>query len=218
MCTNIALGKTNGAITLAKRLGVDPEALRYGDDFGPGSVVSIVVGTDDGPALREAKWWLYLKQTDHGLKPDNRYFSVNTNHEKLPAKPEFSSARCVVPATAFVESQDGKRPHLLKRADGGAIAWGGLWKRWYDKATGEEIYSASIITLAGHPALENIHRKSVPLWLPEDELDAWLDPSLKDTSVFRHLLEPHLCADLRATPIDKARSKVPIGEAFRICA
>ena len=82
--------------------------------------------------------------------------------------------------------------------------------------TGEIIYSASIITLKGHKALENIHRKSTPLWLPDDAINDWLDDGITDTAVFDELLEPALRTPLRATPIDKTMSKKPVGDPFDI--
>ncbi len=121
-----------------------------------------------------------------------------------------------MPATAFVESQDGKNPHLLEPADGSAIAFGGLYKEWADKVTGEVMYSASIITLKGLPALKDIHRKSVPLWLPDDAFEQWLDSDVTDTAVFDELLLPALRTPLKATPIDKTMSKIPVGPPVEI--
>jgi putative SOS response-associated peptidase YedK len=220
MCTNFALIKTDGTAELASRLLVDAAAFRYHNDFRPGSTISIVTsgvaGETQQRQVLSATWWLYLKQTDAGLKPHRDYFSVNTNYRKLPNKPEYRTSRCIVPASAFVESQAGKRPHLLTPSGGSGIAFGGLYKEWTDRTTGEIVWSASIITLPGHPALENIHRKSTPLWLPADAYDSWLSPHVTDTSVFDELLKPALQTDLVATPIDKAGSKQPIAESFTI--
>lgn len=220
MCTNFVLIKTDGTAELATRLLVDDAAFRYRNDFRPGSTISIVTGGAAGETEQRrvltATWWLYLKQTDAGLKPHRDYFSVNTNYRKLPKKPEYRTSRCIVPASAFVESQDGKCPHLLAPSDGRGIAFGGLYKEWTDRTTGEIVWSASIITLPGHPALENIHRKSTPLWLPAAAYDSWLSPYVTDTSVFDELLEPALQTNLIATPIDRAGSKQPIAESFTI--
>ncbi len=216
MCTNFAHIRNDSSRALAAWLDVSTQGLIYSRDFRPGSTISIVTGGSGYRGVKAATWWLYLQQTNQGLKPHRDYFSVNTNYRKLPEKPEFRTHRCIIPATAFVESQDGKRPHLLEPADGSAIAFGGLWKEWTDRATGEIVYSASIITLPGHPALENIHRKSMPLWLPRDRHDQWLDPEMTDTGQLYDLLSPTLQADLKATPIDRAGSKVPIGQSFTI--
>ena len=212
MCTNFVLIKKEGATALARKLGVDSTRLIYNENIRPGSLIGIIRQTNDGRVITPATWWLFLKQTDQGLRPHPDYFSVNTNYAKLPKRPEYKRTRCIIPATAFVESQDGKRPHLLEPADGSAIAFGGLYKEWTDKVTGEIMYSASIITLKGHKALQRIHRKSVPLWLPENACDDWLDPAVTDTSCFDALLEPALRTDLTATPIDKVMSRYPVGE------
>jgi len=216
MCTNFALIKTDGTVELGTRLLVDASDFIYSSDFRPGSKISIITGGRGQRQVLPAIWWLYLQQTDRGLKPHRDYFSVNTNYQKLSKKTEYRKSRCIIPATSFVESQDGKCPHLLEPKNGSAIAFGGLFKEWTDKTTGEIVYSASIITLPGHPALENIHRKSTPLWLPGEAYDRWLSSEITDTTQFEELLAPTLQADLIATPINKARSRQPTAVPFTI--
>lgn len=216
MCTNYVLVKKSGSAELADRLSVDPNELIYGLNFKPGSLISIITGSGDGHVVRPATWWLYLQQTEKGLKPHRDYFSVNTRYDKVGKKLEYRHRRCIVPATAFVESQDGKHPHLLEPADGRGIAFGGIYKEWTDKVTGEVVHSASIITLPGIKPLENIHRKSVPMWLPDDAYETWLSPEVTDAEELNYLLEPALRCDLKATPIDKTFRKVPIGMPFVI--
>lgn len=216
MCVEYSHTKIKGTQLFTKRLGLDVDAFRFGPSFGPGSTISIVTGGQDDNMVRDAIWWLYLEQTDSGLKPHKKYFSVNTRYDKLEKKPEYKTHRCIVPASAIVESQDGKNPHLLEPADGSVMALGGLWKEWVDKVSGEVVNSASVITVPGHPALEDIHRKSMPLWLPEDAFDQWLDPGMTDIRVFGDLLQADFQEDLKATPIDRARQKNPIGKPFII--
>jgi putative SOS response-associated peptidase YedK len=217
MCTNVQLLKTRQVEDWAIRHGLRPEDFRYSPDFRPGSVISIVTGVPQAePILRDAIWWLYLKQTEQGVKPHPDYFSVNTNHAKLGSKPEYKTQRCIVPVSAFAESQDGKNPHLLTPDDGEVMCLGGLYKHWIDKATGEEVFSASIITLPGHPALADIHKKSIPLWLREEDLALWLDPFMHNTEVFNDWLKPRITRPLTAQPIERISSKNPIGESHRI--
>ncbi len=216
MCTNFALIKTDGTTELGTRLLVDDSDFIYSTDFRPGSRISIITGEQGQRQVLPATWWLYLQQTEAGLKPHRDYFSVNTNYRKLPQKTEYRTSRCIIPATAFVESQDGKHPHLLEPKNGNAITFGGLFKQWTDRTTGEIVYSASIITLPGHPALANIHRKSTPLWLPDEAYDPWLSANITDTTQFEALLTPTLQTDLIATPINKAGSKQPIAAPFTI--
>lgn len=216
MCTNFALIKQNSTLILAERLKVNHDLFIFGNNMAPGSRVSVVRSKAGEREVLPATWWLYLQQTEQGLRPHKDYFSVNTNYAKLPSKAEYRKTRCVIPATAFVESQGGKAPHLLEPADGSAIAFGGLYKEWHDKVTGEIIYSASIITLKGHKALEKIHRKSTPLMLADDVIDDWLDDRITDTKIFNDLLQPSIPTALKATPIDKTFSKKAIGDSFNI--
>jgi putative SOS response-associated peptidase YedK len=216
MCTNYVLTGKKGLPDFARALDINEGDLIMGSHFGPGAKISIVTATTGVATVVPAIWWLYLQQTAAGLKPHKDYFSVNTNYRKLPQKTEFRSNRCIVPASAIIESQDGKRPHLLEPADDSIFAFGGLWKEWTDKVTGEVVRSASIITLPGHPALANIHRKSIPLWLPMQRLDAWLDPKQTNTHVFDDLLQPAIRTPLKATPIDRVGTKNPIGDSFVI--
>ena len=216
MCTNFVFINTGGVADFASRLQVDPEAFAYNPDVRPGAKISVITGGGEERQVRSAIWWLYLQQTELGLKPHPDYFSVNSNYKKLDTRPEYRRSRCIIPATAFVESQDGKRPHLLEPDDGRVIAFGGLYKEWTDKATGEVVTSASIITLPGNPALENIHRKSTPLWLPDAAYEQWLDPNQRDTDCFNALLKPTLQTSLRATHIDKVTSKQQVGDTFLV--
>lgn len=215
MCTNFVLIKRSGTAALANKLGVSDSAFIENPNAKPGSLISIVVDKD-GHQVLSSIWWLYLERGANGFKPNSRFFSVNTNYAKLTQKREYRESRCIVPVTAFVESQGGKSPHLIEPADGSAMAFGGLFKQWQDSKTGEMVFSASIITLPGHPKLEGIHRKSMPLWLPDDALNDWLDSSQTNTRKFSELLLPKIQKPLLVTPINKTFSKQAIGSSFEI--
>lgn len=223
MCGRYALKKTPGLVALADTLQVSIDEFRFEDDCRPAAPISIIIEREGKRSVQDAVWHLYLEQTtDKGLKPHKKYFSINTRYDKLPKKPEYKSCRCIIPATAFVESKESEAPYLLSTADGRAIAFGGLFKTWVDKITGEIVHSASMITLPGHPnpLMDKIHDKAFPLWLPYDAsvLNRWLNPEVKDTSEFEPLLTARLYADLLATPIDKASKKNPVGQPITIPA
>jgi len=124
MCVNFVVNNLVGTITLVTQLGVDSSHLIFSNNHKAGSRISIVTGAAGQRQLPAAIWWLYLQQTPQGLAPHKEYFSVNTNHAKLPQKHEYKVARCIVPASGFVESQDGKRTgvfsvdHHLARPSG----------------------------------------------------------------------------------------------------
>lgn len=220
MCGRFNVIQSPAVLALMNDLGINADGLRFNPDCAPCTPISIITGGPQSPQLRDAIWHLYLEATDTGFKPHGRYWSINTNWQQLPNKREFKTSRCLIPATSFIESQGGKRPHQLL-FDGEAFCFGGLYKSWTHSRTGETVISASIITLAGHPKLENIHKKSLPLIFNQHQVAAmqqWLDPQEHNTEALQPYLVSQLRLPLTAQPVDKSSTKKPIGEAFTIAA
>lgn len=184
--------------------------------------VSIVRQVGQQRQLDEATWWLLLEPSEHGFKP-SKYTSFNTRYDKLNVPRSagfqpFRSTRCIIPAKGFGESEFvNKKPlhyHDFEALEGEAIAFGGLYREWLNKQTGEVQLSCSIITLPPHPKLANYHSKSMPLILPHD-LDlweAWLDPNFQNIDAFQYLLTPNLPQSLWVQKIDKPSLYNPMAE------
>ena len=190
--------------------------------------VAIIRERDGQRQLQAATWWLLLEPTETGFKP-SKYTSFNTRYDKLNVPRSasfvpFRQTRCVIPAKGFGESEFvNKKPlhyHDFEALDGEAIAFGGLYRDWVHRDTGEVATSCSIITLPPHPKLTPYHAKSMPLILPQDPalLDAWLNPNYHNTEAFEFLLRPHLPQGLRVQQIDKPSSFNPVADAQRINA
>lgn len=208
---------------LMRIVGADAAQLRFAPDVAPGATISIVTGPGDDRRVQDAIWWLLLDR--QSLKPDYRYASFNTRADKLDVKRSagyrpFRESRCLIPASAFIEGLGDKRTYHRIELDNRAIAFGGLFKEWVDRDTGERALSASIITLAPPPQWADIHPKSMPLLLPHqsDVLDAWLDPDNRDVAQFDWLLRPAIRVPQILTPIGRPSRWDPQGEAFRIPA
>ncbi|NND83895.1 MAG: SOS response-associated peptidase [Acidimicrobiia bacterium] len=121
-------------------------------------------------------------------------FHINARSETVHEKPAFRDAlryrRCLIPADGFYEwtvEDDGKQPHYIER-DGGRFAFAGLWSRWTDPETQEELRTCTIVTTAAAPAIADIHDR-MPLHLPEDVWDDWLDREETDPAHARAILE-----------------------------
>src|SRR6266849_2041745 len=86
--------------------------------------------------------------------------------------------RCIIPASGFYEwtgEKGDKQPHLFTAADGSPIlAFAGLWDRWRDPASGEEVLSCTIIVSKASQWMMPFHDR-MPVLLVAKDFDAWLD-------------------------------------------
>ncbi|PKF49100.1 SOS response-associated peptidase family protein [Enterovibrio nigricans] len=203
---------------LLQELGIDlgPLPLRVCEDIAPSQLVCIVIKEDGQNVLRDAIWWLLLEQVEAGFKPLSKYASFNTRSDKLKVPRSagyvpFRQSRCIIPASGFVETEQGHAFTLEPIDD--AIAFGGLYKAWRHTLTGEVVHSCSIVTLPPHPRIALYHSKSIPLMLPDEAFirEMWLDGNLTSTDALTPLLTPLLPFDVRVTPIKRASEREPIG-------
>jgi putative SOS response-associated peptidase YedK len=222
MCGRFNIVDDRAVQVLCERLGIDTARwpIRFSDDVAPASRISMVREGMEGRRVDDAIWWLLLESTETGWKPNYRYATFNTRHDKLHKKGSvgyrsFIESRCIIPASGFVEGLEGtKTYHQLNGIDE-AIAFGGLYRSWLDERTGEITYSASIITLPPHPKLVGIHQKAFPMMIDigdQDTVDRWLDPRFDRTEAFETLLVPRLVTGLEAVPIDRPSRRNPKGD------
>lgn len=185
-----------------------PRHFRFATDISPASPISIVRQTDHGLEIADAIWWLML---DPATGKPTKYTSFNSRSDKLNtprslAYQPYRQTRCIIPASAFIEGLgDGKTYHKIE-LQGQAIAFGGLYREWLNKETGEIVIGASIITLGPLPEWKDIHPDSMPLMLPIDQPDvlrAWLNPEVSDVQRFEPLLVPQIRVPQLVTPIDR---------------
>lgn len=225
MCGRLNVTDNPLVIGLLEELGIPlwPNALRTGRFIRATNTVSVVLEHNGQRRLQDAIWWLLLEPTDSGFKP-SQYTSFNTRSDKLNTKGSagfmaYRQKRCIIPASGFGETEviDGKSVYHDFIGEK-AIAFGGLYRTWLNKETGELTYSCSIITLPPHPKLLPYHSKAMPLMLPPEQLDLWLSPTQQDVSVFDDLLKPVLRQQLTGFQIDKPSHFQQIGREFVLSA
>ncbi len=118
-----------------------------------------------------------------------------------------------------------KQPYFVTPADGSVMAMAGLYEFWRDATLPPDHPQAwwatcTVITteaettpLAGAAggegprSLADIHPR-MPLALPADRWDAWLDPARTDVDELRSLLAPPPAGGVRAYPVGTAVSNV----------
>ncbi len=202
--------------------------LRNNPGSGPAASIDMIMEDEQGRRIQSAIWWLLLESNRQGGFKPSRYTSFNTRSDKLDEKRSagfqpFRKARCIVPATYFIEGDGPKGTRRYHRVEpaGSAFALGGLYRTWLDRETGELSYSCSVITLLPHSdeRWRQVHSKSTPLMLPigdTDLLAKWLDPHFDRVEEFKSLLEPRFPTPLTCVPVQRPGDQKEIGEAFEI--
>ena len=157
-------------------------------------------------SLRALRWGLvpsWSKDASGGAR------MVNARVESLLDKPSFARAalarRCLVPVDAWYEWQspaghgDGgkgagrKQPFAVGSADGSPLSLAGVYEFWKDASKPAEdpsrwLVSFAVVTTAAEPGLDRLHER-MPLVVPRELRDAWLDPSLDAAEDVRALID-----------------------------
>jgi putative SOS response-associated peptidase YedK len=130
-----------------------------------------------------------LSTMSWGLIPpwssDSRTIHINARAETIASKPAFRVAlarhRCLVPADGFYEwepKERGGTAHWIYRADGYPMTFAAIWSARNDVSEGWQ-RSFSIVTTSAEGTIASLHDR-MPVMLPDDWWDAWLDPSIED--------------------------------------
>jgi putative SOS response-associated peptidase YedK len=178
---------------------------------------------DTGPAerqLRVVRWGLvpyWAKDPAIGSRMINA--RAETVSEKPAYRRAFSKRRCLLPADGFYEWQqvveDGKKrkqPYFIHRADGGPLAFAGLYELWHDKSRPEDeddawLWTATIITTTATDEVGQIHDR-MPMVIDPASWQDWLDPDNNDAAGVRELLVPAVAGRLTSYPVTTAVNNV----------
>ena len=149
-------------------------------------------------SLEIASWGLiapWSKTKAEALK--NQSAAINARSETVHEKPTFKNAfrrsRCLVPASGYYEwaTELGKykprQPVYISRDDGKMLAFAGIHDQWVSPQ-GEIRDSVAIITREAVGDLATVHSR-MPMFLPKDRWEAWMDPNLQDVNKVRALFE-----------------------------
>ena len=172
-----------------------PRALGPNYNVAPTTTVMTVVKRhehdhpDDDPALRirAMRWGLvpgWAKEVGKGPLLFNA--RAETAAEKSSFRSSVRSRRCLVPMDGWYEWRKGpldskgkptKIPYYMSPQDGTRLFMAGLWSVWHDKSdeTAPPLLSCSILTTDAVGQLQEVHDR-MPLIMPFDNWDAWLDP------------------------------------------
>jgi putative SOS response-associated peptidase YedK len=202
MCGRYTLATPVGR--LAEEFGFDTSSTEFRTSYNvaPTQQVPAVLAEGGTRRLEMLRWGLVPSWADD---PGIGARMINARSETAPEKPSFRSAfrrrRCLIPADGFYEwkRENGSKQPYYFRIDGGRpFAFAGLWESWNKDG---EIRSCTILTTTANDLVEEIHER-MPVILPRDRYDAWLDPEAEGEALAA-LLGPYPGDDLEAYPVSR---------------
>ncbi|MDE1153402.1 MAG: SOS response-associated peptidase [Micavibrio sp.] len=166
--------KQTGALAELKRiLGLDGGFDVETDIIAPGMLAPVI----RGGAIATLRWGFVpgWSREDIGTK------IINARSESCAEKPSFRQAfmrqRCAIPANGFFEwdrSVKPSQPYDIHFENDAPFAFGGLWDRWQNPATGEAVESFAIVTRAATPEIAGVHDRMPVILRTRGALNRWL--------------------------------------------
>lgn len=182
----------------------------------PIPIVRLDRNRDQGAARRFAlvRWGLIPSWVKD---PRDFPLIINARDDAILTKASFRGAvrhrRCLVIADGFYEwrktplkTRAPKQPFLIRRVDGGPMAFAGLWESWLG-ADGSEIDTACIVTIGANGLLAAIHDR-MPAILDPKDFGAWLDERETAPDEAMRLIKPAPDGALEMIEVGPAVGKV----------
>lgn len=187
---------------LEKRFGVDVPAF-YQPHFNAAPTQLLPVVTAGSAGLSNFFWGTSPEWSKNKMLGEK---IINTRGEDLDEKPALKRSlmktRCLIPADGFYAwKKVGKKtniPYRFTFPAGDLFGIGGLWEEFEDTEGNQVQTFAMITTLAGQTISSVCER--MPLILPGEAEDVWLDTSATEEQIFS-LLKDHSTGSLIFYPV-----------------
>jgi len=185
-------------VAIAKAFMIDHfDVADYKQSFNVSPSQNIVIVKDDGRRhLVQCRWGFippWLKDSSPNAMINAR---AETVAEKSAFRDAFRRSRCLVIADGFYEwKRDGKarRPVYVRLKSCEPFGMAGIYSLWHSP-DGEDICTCAIITTDANELLRPVHDR-MPVIIPKELEDIWLNPRMADNELVMSILTP-FSADL----------------------
>lgn len=167
---------------------------------------SVIVVGDDGKRYMKEMRWGFIRS--FGPDPAATTNLINARPETVAEKPSFREAlkshRCIIPADGFYEWQKlgkVKQPVRIILKSKEPFGFAGLWEHWKSPQD-EEVLSCTIITTEANELLKAIH-DCMPVILPKEAEDVWLDPKINEPEKLLPLLKQYPSDEMEYYPVSR---------------
>ncbi len=164
----------------------------------------IAIYTDAAPFVPVESTWGLIPSWSKDRSISNK--TLNARGETIFEKPAFRESaqakRCLLYVDGFFEYHHHKSktyPYFIFQKDETAMILAGLWNDWANPLSGEIENTFSIVTTTANPMMAKIHNNPklagprMPLILPADSADDWLQPIRNDSDLqlIQSLISPY---------------------------
>ncbi|CAG7651795.1 SOS response-associated peptidase [Paenibacillus allorhizosphaerae] len=205
MCGRFSLSVEENVIRDEYQFIGSMESYKARFNIAPTSNVWVITNNGVTNEIRKMRWGLipfWSKDSKSG------YTTFNARAETLISKPAFREpfkrSRALILSNGFFEWQvqedsKQKQPMRIVVKDRQVFGFAGLYDVWRN-SDGNEVTSCSIITIEPNQLMEKIHNR-MPVILPKENEEAWLEPKTTDTDFLKTLLTPYSSKEMEAYPV-----------------
>lgn len=171
-------------------------------NIAPGQTILAVGSNGKRRKGNMLKWGLipyWAKEEKIGYK------MINARAESIDEKPSFKHAfrkrRCLILADGFYEwkkTEKEKQPYRFIMKNKKTFAFAGLWETW--RKGDKPVHSCTIITTTPNEVTMDVHDR-MPVILPVETHDLWLDPTYEDIQHLKSLLVPFPAGEMEKYPV-----------------
>ena len=173
-------------------------------NISPGSIIALVAQDRHGQRhLHPARWNLVPSwaESDHLAYPTHNA-RVESALTKRTYADSARSRRAIIPASGYYEWTPDHQPYYFQAPDGHTLNIAGLYSWWRSQPGQPWLLTATILTTQATAEAAQVHDR-MPLLIPDENLDSWLDPGVDGRVVLPKAVEPgrHASEELIMHPV-----------------
>ena len=198
--------RTQSVPSMAKEFGVSEVSCELGASYNIAPTQQVAVVISEGVKQLVAMRWGLVPSWAKDISVGNKM--INARAETITEKASFRSAfkkrRCLVVADGFYEWQkvgDAKSPVYIRLKSGRPFGFAGLYEVW-NSPEDEQLTTCAIITTEANELMRPIHER-MPVIIPKELENEWLNPLNADQGALLQLLKPYPDDEMVAYPVSK---------------
>lgn len=177
---------------LEKRFSFSGDGLSHLSRFNISPTQSVLSITNNGSFNQASVMeWGFIPHwsKDPKIAPNMINARAETIDQKISFREPFLRRRCLIPADGFYEwvrNKNHKTPVRITLKSGEPFGFAGLWETWLSNDS-NSITTFTIVTTKANELMAPIHPR-MPVILPRESENLWIDPNNQDPVMLKALL------------------------------